>query len=605
MCGIYGIVDSNVVNKKEILHRMSDVLQHRGPDGSGIHFFNNCALGHNRLKIVDPINGDQPMLSADGNVGLTFNGEIYGYKAIKTKINYPFDTTSDTEVLLALYQEYGIAILEKLPGMFSFGIWDAEKKMLFCARDRFGEKPFYYAFGDKGEFIFASEIKAIIRSKLLTPEIDIQSLSHYLQKLYVHPTKTIYSNIYTLPPAHKLILNRGKLAISCYWNYPQINDTITIKDAVEKFRELLNNAIANQLVADVPVGAFLSGGLDSSTIVALASKYSNNLKTFSFNFDGNYNEQPYSSAVADRYSTVHTELEEENIRLDEMLIQMQKVYDEPFADSSNIPTFIISKLASEHLKVILTGDGGDEMLAGYSYWYNDLLYMKKQIDRKQYERGLLSLILKMINRYQFSLPDKWNRHMRGIEHYIMYRRLDKLHAIQKQYYNSDELIGLGLDPGDNYHQENNIGDNLDNLLKNDIKNYLPGDILVKTDRASMANGLELRTPFLDLDFASFCISLPYNLKINTKNDKIILREAFENLWPINIRSRAKMGFGSPVKKWLKRQEMIKMKEDYLLDANNKIYSYLDFQNARQYFKGDHYQTWILLVLSVWFENRVT
>ena len=604
MCGIAGIVKRNIIRDKNIIANMVESIKHRGPDGMGVYLFNNCALGHSRLSIVDLIGGKQPMLTPEGKIGITFNGEIYGYKNIKQNLNYPFQSNSDTEVILSLYAKYGSGLLEHLPGMFSFALWDEGKQLLFCARDRFGEKPFYYAVGDNGEFIFASEIKAVLESKLFTPEIDTKSLAHYLQKLYVHPMKTIYKNIHTLPPAHYLTYTKDIINVERYWNYPSINNSISLEEAIDEFQSLLQKSVSKQLVADVPVGAFLSGGLDSSTIVALSNEYTDNLRTFSFNFEGDLSEKAYAVSVAEQYGTDHTELEEKDIRIDELLIQMQKVYDEPFADSSNIPTYLISKLASEHMKVILTGDGGDEMLAGYSYWYNDLLYMQKQINRKHYQRGLIYTLLALISRYRLPMPELWEKHLQGIKRYKKYGSLGMYHRIHKQYYHSDELIRLGLVPCNDNIPNNNTSDTLDDILKNDISDYLPGDILVKTDRASMANSLELRAPFLDVDFASFCISLPYNLKVNTKKDKLILRDAFEDLWPVKVRSRSKMGFGAPVNIWLKRPEILKMKEDYLMNKNNKIYAYLDYQNTKKYFDNDNYKTWILLVLSIWFENHI-
>lgn len=604
MCGIAGLVKPNIVHLKGRLENMIDSLHHRGPDGRGMHEFDNCALAHARLSIIDITGGTQPMLTPDEKLGITFNGEIYGYKKIKHSLNYPFQSNSDTEVILALYKSKGIKLLDSLPGMFAFAIWDEKKQLLFCARDRFGEKPFYYAKGNNGEFIFASEIKAILKSNLITPEIDTESLAHYFRKLYVNPNKTIYSNIFTLPPAHYLIYENNDIKIDKYWDYPVVNNSISLDEAIDEFQSLLQESISKQLVADVPVGAFLSGGLDSSTIVALSSEYTSNLKTFSFTFEGDLSEQSYALAVADQYCTDHTELEEKDIKIGELLIQMQKVYDEPFADSSNIPTYLISKLASKHMKVILTGDGGDELLAGYSYWYNDLLYMQKQINRKQYKIELIYTLLKLMNRYNLPFPKLWEKHFQGIKRYKKYGSLGTYHEIQNLYFNSNELIQLGLEHSNDIVQNNNTSDNLDNILNHDINDYLPGDILVKTDRASMANSLELRAPFLDVDFASFCMSLPYKLKINIIKDKVILREAFEHLWPISIRSRSKMGFGAPVNKWLERPELIKMKEDYLIDKNNKIYSYLDYQNAVKYLNHDNYKTWILLVLSAWLENRI-
>ena len=228
MCGIAGIVKRNVIRDKNIINPMVESIKHRGPDGMGVYLFNNCGLGHSRLSIVDLIGGKQPMLTPEGKIGITFNGEIYGYKNIKQNLDYPFQSNSDTEVILSLYAKYGSGLLEHLPGMFSFALWDEGKQLLFCARDRFGEKPFYYAVGDNGEFIFASEIKAVIESKLFTPEIDTKSLAHYLQNLYVHPMKTIYKNIHTLPPAHYLTYTKDIINVERYWNYPSINNSISL-----------------------------------------------------------------------------------------------------------------------------------------------------------------------------------------------------------------------------------------------------------------------------------------------------------------------------------------------------------------------------------------
>ena len=600
MCGIFGIFNSNIESKKGNLNRMSQVLQHRGPDGSGIHYFNNCALGHTRLTIIDMINGDQPMLNLAGNVGLTFNGEIYGYKAIKTQINYPFNTTSDTEVLLALYQEYGINLLEKLPGMFSFGLWDVKKKILFCARDRFGEKPFYYAFSNDNEFIFASEIKAIIASRLIDPQIDEISLQHYLKRLYVHPSKTIYSNIFSLPPAHYLTFQNDKCNINSYWELPEKDETISLGSAVEKFKSLFDQAVKNQLVADVPVGAFLSGGLDSTTVVNVASQYNSNLKTFSFGFtDKKKNELQFARAVAEKYGTEHKELTEDDNNLGDILIQMQTVYDEPFADSSNMPTYLLSKLASEHIKVVLSGDGGDELLAGYSYWYSGMNKLQDYMHTGK-DNFQISKLIPQSLRNILAFPK--NNELEGKHLYEKYGSLTNLFYSQRDFFNKHDLKEFGFN-NSVFKTNEEKPESLDDALRLDLKYYLPGDILVKTDRASMANSLEIRSPFLDVDLASFCISLSRTLKINKKTDKILLREAYANQWPEPIQARKKMGFGAPVQEWLRRDEFIEMKREYLGNKNKKIHSYLDYQKTKQYVDLSNYQTWILLVLSLWLEHR--
>ena len=602
MCGIAGIITPCASEYHDRLTSMVSSLRHRGPDDQGMYFFGNCALGHARLSIIDIQGGRQPMLSYDQLLGLTFNGEIYGYKKLRQDLHYPFQTSSDTEVILALYQEHHHQMLDYLPGMFSFALWDEKRQSLYCARDRFGEKPFYYAIGDGGEFIFSSEIKAILATNLLKPKLNLEALAHYLQRLYVHPTQTIYSNIHTLPPAHFLVYGNNTYTVKPYWKFPLTDDHISISDAVEKFQLLLEKAVVNQLIADVPVGAFLSGGLDSSTIVSIAGRYCDHIKTFSFGFEGDHSELPYARAVADKYQTDHTELHDTNTRLGELLIDMQKVYDEPFADSSNIPSYLIAKLAREHTKVILSGDGADELIAGYSYWYNPLLIMKKRMKYPYFMKLLMINLAHITTKLRLPLPPEFARHLQGIINLKNCKTIEEAHRLQTLQFTSQELIHLGISPwrpNTTYHHMNNI----DDALRMDLQDYMPGDILVKIDRATMAHGLELRAPFLDVDFASFCISLPYNMKITSTRDKEILRLSYEKYWPLLVQTRSKQGFGAPVSEWMKRPELQKIKQDYLQNKQNKIFSIFDKINLDAYIDADNSRTWILLVLSIWMEQN--
>ena len=602
MCGIAGIVHPKVEKYKPNLLKMVSSISHRGPDAKGIASFKKCLLGHARLSIIDIKNAVQPMSSIDKKVSITFNGEIYGYQNINKTINYPFKTKSDTETILALYKKNNRDLLKELPGMFSFAIWNNDEESLFCARDRFGEKPLFYAIGDKGEFIFASEIKSILESGLIVPSVDMNSIAHYLQKLYVHPTKTIYSNIFTLPPAHTLYLRNNKIEINRYWNLPKNSDSIDLDNAIEKFKELFDNAISNQLIADVSVGAFLSGGLDSSTIVAAASKYNHGLKTFSFDFINNSKDKKYARIVSKMYETNHIELSDKDISIEKLIFKMQDIYDEPFADSSSIPTYLLSNLASKHIKVILTGDGGDELFGGYPYWYNNLLFMDRCRKKSFLEKGVISSFVKLISRSNFRLPEKWINNYNAIERLKKYKSIEKFHSAQREHFSLFDLESFGIDVDEKTLPVYNNRDEIDDVLKNDCIDYLPGNILVKTDRASMSNGLELRSPFLDYHFASFCISLPHSLKLNGTKDKIILRKAYEKYWPSEVQFRKKQGFGAPVKNWLKRKEMKDIRNEYLDDRNKKIFSYLDFNYVKNFSHKDNNQTWILLVLSIWFEN---
>lgn len=606
MCGIVGIVSDNALDYKENLKRMILSLKHRGPDGQGEYYFSQCALGHVRLSIIDIANGQQPMLSSSKTNGLIFNGEIYGYQELKKSLNiYQFKTHSDTETILALYDKYDIDLLKQLPGIFSFAIWDQNKQRLFCARDRFGEKPFYYAIGTNGEFIFASEIKAILASGLVNPVLDDESLSHYLNYLYVHPSKCIYKNIYTLPPASYLIFENHKVSIKKYWNLPILQHNLSINEAMEEFKFLLKKAVKKQMVADVPVGAFLSGGLDSSTIVALASEYTEKLTTFSFGFGDVINELPFAKIVAQKYNCNHIEMCDNESNLAELLITMQDIYDEPFADSSNIPTYLISKLASHHTKVVLTGDGGDELLGGYTSWYRPLYYMNDKKNSQYLYYIFLRILNKINSKFNMGLYNNISQRIRGFN-LSKSSSICEVHQEQRRYFSNNELDKLGLKYIDfnNYIPFNMpLSNTVDDAFRMDLLDYMPGDILVKTDRASMANGLELRAPFLDVDFASFCIQLPVCLKIDEHDDKMLLRNAFADKWTKEINNRKKQGFGAPVAQWLNLESIVELKEEYLKNKNKKIFSILSYKETQKLITTDNYQTWILLVLSLWLEKH--
>jgi len=595
MCGIAGIIHNSSKNYESHIGLMNKSQHHRGPDDSGIVNLGGATLGHTRLSIVDIFSGHQPMFDNDKDAAITFNGEIYGYKPLRDKLDYEFVTHSDTEVILALYKTFGFDMFDKLKGMFAFGVWDQGKKSLLLARDRFGEKPLYYAFGDDGEFIFASEIKAIIASGLVKPKISKESLGYYLQYLYIDPLKTIYENIHTLEPGCFLEFANNEINIDRYYDYPK-TQSVLMDDAVDVFREKLEKSVENQLIADVDVGAFLSGGLDSSTIVSIAKRYKTDLKTFSFGFEGSKSEIHYAREIAKKYNTDHHELFAKDVDIAQILLNMANVYDEPFADSSNIPTYLISKLASRHSKVILTGDGADELLGGYGWWYDPLLGIGKS---KNY---LKEMVFRVLAKGLFKSSQlKANRIRCGRR----YETVKQAHMDRSTYFNNNEvndLLNTNYSKNKLYafKEENSIND----ALNIDLQEYMAGDILVKTDRASMANSLELRSPFLDADFASFCISLPANFKITNEADKYILRKSYQDMWTDSIRTRGKQGFGSPVNKWLKQTNMIDLKGKYFR-KDQPIFSYVSFDIAKKYFFKDNYQTWALLVLSIWFDKNAS
>lgn len=587
---------------------MVKAIHHRGPDDDGAYFFPSCGLGHSRLSIVDLATGHQPMLSPDRQTAVVFNGEIYGYLALRNSLkDYPFRTTSDTEVILALYERHGRRCLDQLPGMFAFAIWDERKRALFAARDRFGEKPFYYAFGRGGELVFGSEIKAILASGLIDPVIDMASVTHYMKYLYVHPEKTIYKNVFTLPPAHCLLYHDGHLTIERYWEFPKNADYIGLGDAAERFRQLLSAAVQKQLVADVPVGAFLSGGLDSSTVVAVASEHKRKLRTFSFGFEDAVSELRFANEIAQRYGTDHRELTARNVDIAELLLLMRDIYDEPFADSSNIPTYLISKLAREHLKVVLTGDGADELLGGYGWWYLPLHFMAEDGSVRSLELWAVKVIANILERSKFRKALTWRWRAIGMEAGRRFGSAIEAHEAKSTYFSDAELSHLFAREYSRDTQRKTYSwtptNTVNDAMMMDLENYMAGDILVKTDRASMANGLELRAPFLDVDFASFCISLPSTLKIRNGQDKYILRKAYGTAWTKTIRMRGKQGFGAPVDRWLARPSVQALKREYLDNARNKIFSLFRFSEVQKIIQKNTYQTWILLVLALWMERH--
>ncbi len=601
MCGITGLIAPKNQQNSVRLDRMVQSLKHRGPDAHASYWFSEAGLGHTRLAVVDlSPTGSQPMLSRNKQLGITFNGEIYGYQHLKKSFSdYPFISTSDTEVILALYEKYAENMLTRLPGQFAFALWDDKGKTLFAARDRMGEKPFYYAFGPHGEFLFASEMKALLASNLIKPEIDQDSLSYYLQHLYVHPHKTIYKNIYTLPPAHELIYKAGKVKVKRYWHLPKLNHAIGLDEAIARFQQLLTTAVQKQLVADVPVGAFLSGGIDSSSIVALASQLHPNLTTFSFGFEGKRSELPYARLAAKRYKTNHIELtEKENIA--ELLLKMQEVYDEPFADSSNIPTYLISKLAREHTTVALTGDGGDEICGGYAHWYRPLYWM---LNEKPYfgKSFLLSLATHFMQKFNQPQARELLYRQAGLTLQNDTDSIIQAHDKQNHYFSNSEIKHLGLKP----YSMNQIAysNTMESVFAMDVEDYLPGDVLVKTDRASMAHGLELRAPFLDVDLIEFCLSLPFTLKLTRSEDKHLLRKALDQQLPKEIIKRPKQGFGAPIVTWLQRTDVQELIAENLHKNNRKVFSLLPFDTVQELSSQPTYKTWVLLTLSLWLENR--
>jgi asparagine synthase (glutamine-hydrolysing) len=604
MCGIAGIVAPDSIRYKENLQAMLDTLRHRGPDGEGIAVFDNCILGHRRLSIVDIAGGSQPLYSHDNKKALTFNGEIYGYQAMRAKLDYPFRSQSDTEVILALYEKYGDNFVQHLPGMFAFAIWDDDKHQLICARDRFGEKPLYMAYGPEQELIFASEIKAVLASGLVKPLIDKKQLAYYLQYLSTGSGASIYSNIMNVKPGHVLLhqANGNKppsLNSSPYWKLPEPLRKIKMDEAEEEFDRLFSIAVEKQLVADVDIGCFLSGGVDSSAVVQQAVQFKPGLQTFSFGFSEGADERAFAALLASGLHTTHRELTDSAENIAALLWKMADVYDEPFADSSNIPGWLLAGQARNYVKVALTGDGSDELLGGYA-WYRELL--NSPYRPGSFKGAALEAMRKLGLLYKKHYDAAWYR---SAGYYTL------RHSQQKMFFNNEMLAAIGFREEDipfsgfvpTDHKAAKYYHNIEDALRADINSYLPADILVKTDRAAMAHGLELRSPFLDVDLASFILSLPPQFKVTGEEDKILLRKAFRNKLPPDILKRKKQGFGAPVNKWQEQPDVQALKNEVLYDRNNGMYRFLDYEKTLPLAKQNNYYGWILLVLSIWFRKN--
>jgi asparagine synthase (glutamine-hydrolysing) len=601
MCGIVAIAGRET-QTPDSLARMVASLTHRGPDASGTSIQDGCAFGHTRLSIIDLSTGAQPMRDASERYSITFNGEIYNYRDLRTELldrGRRFLTQSDTEVLLCGYEEWGVGLLDRLRGMFAFAIWDSREERLFAARDLFGEKPLYYAVVN-GRIVLASEIKAIIASGLVDRSLDLTSIDGYLALGYVPPDRTIYREIKTLPPAHYLLWEHGRVTVAPYWQPRFDTRDISLPEAAEQVHTLLRRAIGRQMIADVPVGAFLSGGLDSSTIVAVMQEHSPQpVKTFSVGFGDHINELPYAREVAHRYNTDHHEVDLGQPDVAALIQRMALVYDEPFGDSSNIPTYLLAEYARKWVKVVLSGDGGDEMFGGY-WWYQPLLNAQelafpliqwmvlRVVNRLQRQRHRRVIARSHAARLASRWADPWMRD-------VMCQTV--IEPSERRELWGDRNVEPFV-PGDYYRPDDDTT-GLNRAFHFDVTSYLPGDILLKVDRAAMAHGLETRAPFLDRDLVEFALSLPPQLKVSADQTKIVLKEAFRRYWPESLWNRPKQGFGAPVAQWLRQPGMRPLLER-VFARGSKLRDVLPGASAPQN-DGPGYRTWFLLTLGLWLE----
>jgi len=561
MCGIFGVFgfESTRPVDPQMLQRMGDTITHRGPDGGGIYTDGRLGVGMRRLSIIDLKTGDQPMANEDRSVWVVFNGEIYNYRELRTQLvakGYQFATTSDTEVLVHLYEEYSEECVNYLRGMFAFAIWDRSKSALFLARDRLGIKPLYYAETPQG-FVFGSELKAVRQSPWISRQVSQSGLVLYLQYGYVPDPLTILQGMLKLPPGHTLTVRDGRARVPRrYWSATDFYRSAIAppreEEAPEVLWRLLQDAVRSHLISDVPVGAFLSGGIDSSTIVAIMAQESGvPVKTFSVGFRENgYNELPYARQVAEWFGTEHHELLVEPNDLT-ILEKVLSAFDEPFADASAIPTYLVSQLARQHVKVVLSGDGGDELFAGYDRYL---------IDHRRRHFGLLSDLglgggfRCLSNMLSEGTPGKnylYNISLTREDRYLDSISIFPSRAVQNLL---DPEVTVGKESA--FEMALSVGKGLDPLSRLqdlDIKTYLPGDILTKLDRMSMANSLEGRVPLLDHPLVEFACGLPISLRLRSGETKYLLKRAMRGRVPEAVLTRPKQGFAVPLEAWFEKQ----------------------------------------------------
>jgi asparagine synthase (glutamine-hydrolysing) len=619
MCGITGFYHFDLNKKADavVLKKMTDVIKHRGPDGEGYHIKDSLALGHRRLSVIDLVTGDQPIYNDDKSMVIIFNGEIYNYIELRNELKnkgHQFHTESDTEVILKSYAEWGIECQKKFNGMWAFAIWDERNKILFLSRDRVGEKPLYYALV-KDTFILGSEIKSILAFGVdKSPNIDI--LEIYLSLGYIPAPYTFYKNINKLEAGNYLIVDQKNVKQFKYWDVPRINESNMLSDSREvneKFISLLKDSVKIRMRSDVPYGAFLSGGLDSSSVVALMSEATRQpVETFTIGFDNKaFDERKLARLVSERFHTNHHEYTVSPEAFEESLNRVLYHYDEPFGDSSAIPTGHVSRFARQYVTMVLTGDGGDEVLSGYTGYQGEkfaTLYKKiPSVVRKGFAGGVKSISRMSSGGLRYKL----NR----IQNICQSSELDFLERRQSKIFWAEKSVVKDLTANHNvikiedylndFYSDCPYKDNFYKVMYFNLKISLPDDYLVKVDRMSMAYSLETRTPFLDYRLIEFMVNVDKNIKMQGYERKSVLKRTIGKQLPPLLLKAGKKGFSIPLREWLKdkcfedRLESLCQTESIL---NRKAIKSLINDNRTG--KKDYGNfIWMLFVLNKWFDKN--
>ncbi len=624
MCGITGILHFDKERKinEDVLKKMNAVIAHRGPDGEGFYINNNIGLGHRRLAIIDLNTGHQPMYSPDKNIALVFNGEIYNYIELKeelVKLGYIFSTTSDTEVVINGYRAWGVDCLSRFNGMWAMALWDDSLKRLFVSRDRIGEKPLYYSRYDNS-FIFGSEIKTILEYGIpQQPKMSMTEL--YLSMSFVPAPNTFFENIYQLMPGNYILADANGFKESTYWDLPDIteDDLLTNKEYVEQeFARLFDDSIRIRMRSDVAFGAFLSGGLDSSSVVSvMANHTSKPVQTFTMGFENRqFDERDLAKLVSDRYKTEHFEGLLSSEHFDAALDKVLFHYDEPFGDASAIPTGQVSKYAAQYVKMVLTGDGGDEVLSGYTIYQGELF-------AKQYQR-----LPSPVRRLLPVLADASATPFRGNIRYKLNRVSKVLESsgqpfekrlLAKLSYTSPENLKKIISPESqsvsffDFYKGVMKGcrftDPFYKLMYFHHKVTLPGDMLTKVDRMSMAYSIETRVPFLDHRIIELLFRVHKNLKTSKNLNKMILRNAVANKsLPKELLAASKKGFSVPLRDWFKEEDLgNKIKDILLVNNDHKAYNSKEIEKLVSRNKDGKSDLgnfiWLTIVLKKWLDSK--
>jgi asparagine synthase (glutamine-hydrolysing) len=622
MCGICGVVSfqPNVPLDRSILLRMNASLRHRGPDDEGYYEDDQVSLAMRRLSIIDLHTGQQPISNESGNVWVVYNGEIYNFQEVRVALEqrgHIFKTRADTEVIVHAYEEYGDECVTYFNGMFAIALWDVRKRRLLLARDRLGIKPLYYWWG-ANKLVFGSELKALTLHPDVPRQVDLAALDLFLTLEYIPAPRTIYEGVYKLLPGHLLVVEQGKLKLTQYWDVPCQPIRQSEAECAEVLADLIKESVRLRLISDVPLGAFLSGGIDSSTIVGSMSQSTHEpVRTFSIGFeDDTYNELPYAEAVAKHFGTKH---HAQVLKLDHGNLTEQLVahFDEPFADTSIFPTFLVSQLASREVKVVLSGDGGDELFAGYDTYLAEKLNryygrlprplrqqflpkFAKWLPPQPAKKGLINRLKRM---FEGGALDPSLQHTR----WMMFLNSSDKDSLYRSDLRATLYDEVTLDLFSGYFKKANGFDHLTQQQYVDLKTYLADDILTKVDRMSMAVSIEARVPLLDYHIVEFAMNLPAHMKLNGTRTKSILRSAVKHLVPNLVLEKPKQGFSIPMKRWLCTSLKPMMLDLLSKDSLHKS-GYFDHQVVttwiREHLEGraNHsHRLWALMVFEMWHQ----